>query len=222
MSVSTDLKTLFPNYDINYHIGKTTISEKGIQAKVKEIHWVNSDFHYIDTSIVKEFTQFFQKSGTPHIFHLDCDGIILFEENGKKYIFISELKSSFDMRDLYYAKDQIISSFIKINMILHLLPNYRKEDYVFKGFIACLSPNAEFIRELHKGLFFKRGNRFKTEAEFADELYHDKSIKLKASECDQLRNLPLGNNCLFNELEFHYLEVPSGNNSYTVDVLQYI
>jgi len=31
-------------------------------------------------------TSFFQKAGSSDIFHNDCDGITIFEENGKKYL----------------------------------------------------------------------------------------------------------------------------------------
>lgn len=224
MAIYSNLKTLFPNYQMEYFPNSVLITEKSSTAKIKGLKWINSYFQNIDTKVVKDLTSFFQGCGAPEVFNWDCDGIIIFEEDGCKYVFLSELKSSFSSQDLYHAKDQLISSYIKLNMILHLLPGYRKQDYVFKAFIAILPPNMNYIRDLHKQLLCNRGSKYKTEAEFTDELYSSsgKCLKLRATECDKLKQLPLGDNCLFNELEFYLIEVPHNNSSISVDVHNYI
>ena len=91
-----------------------SIKETSSQSKVKELIWSNSCFQYIDPTIVKDLTSFFQKANSSDIFHSDCDGITILEENGKKYLFLSELKSTFDSSDVFHAREQIISSYIKI------------------------------------------------------------------------------------------------------------
>lgn len=222
MALSDDLKSLFPKYSFDYSRGSVTICETDANAKVNEITWINSDFHFIDTSIVKDMSSFFRIATSPKIFNLDCDGMIVFEANGKKYFFLSELKSSFDTCDLYHAMHQIISSYIKVNMLLHLLVGYKNSDYEFKAFIACLSPNGSYIRDLYKQLMMPSGSKYKTEADFASELYVDKKVDIKAIECEKLRGLNLGSNCLFTKLSFNYIEVPQGYNSATVDVTNYI
>ena len=86
-----DLKKLFPAYvSTGYSRRSLTIKETDIQAKVKEVIWTNSDFQNIEQKVVKDMTSFFQKAGTDDIFHHDCDGIMIFEEGGKKYMFFSE------------------------------------------------------------------------------------------------------------------------------------
>lgn len=40
-----------------------------------------------DPAIVKDLTSFFQKAGAADIFHNDCDGITVLEENGKNIFF---------------------------------------------------------------------------------------------------------------------------------------
>lgn len=224
MAIYSNLKQLFPNYAMGYFRDSVLIKENDAKAKVKELKWINSCFQSIDTKIVKDLTGFFSRNKAPDVFNWDCDGIIIFEENGNKYVFLSELKSSFSSSELYHAKDQLISSYIKVNMILHLLPGYNKQDYIFKAFIISLPANGSYIRDLHKELLFTRGSKYKTEAEFADELCNsaNRCLTLKATECHELKDLPLGDNCLFNELEFHFIEVPHGASSIDVDVHSYI
>lgn len=224
MAVHSDLKKMFPKYMMDSYDKSVKIQESGAQAKVKEVIWCNSHFQYIDSAITKDMTSFFQSAGSPGIFHLDCDGIIIFEEDGKKYIFFSELKSNFDSSDIYKAKDQIISSYLKINMIMHLLPCYNKSDYIIKAFIICLPPDKDFLRDLRQQLMLSRGNRFKTEAEFTDELCNskEKTTILRPTDCEKLKGLPLGNNGIFNHLEFHFIEVPTGQSGITLDVHDYI
>ncbi|GHT39918.1 hypothetical protein FACS189437_04670 [Bacteroidia bacterium] len=222
MAIHADLKNLFPKYDMHYGRRVVSIWEKDANAKVNEVKWINSDFDYIDTEIVKDLTSFFRLSQSHEIFHKDCDGIIVLEENGKKYIFLSELKSSFDTSDLYSAMHQIISSYIKINMVLHLLINYRNSDYIFKAFIISLPPQRDYISTLHKQLMLPSSSQFKVDADFSAELYVHKKVKLKATECEKLKGLQLGSNCLFKDLEFYYIDVPHGQNSITLDALSYL
>jgi len=223
MAIYSDLKLLFPKpgYNISYHRGYVSINETGKNVKVKEIKWEKSDFQYIDKDIIKDLSSFFQKTNSSDIFLKECDGIIFFEENGKKYVFLCELKSSFDTSDLYYAMHQIISSYIKLNMILHLLVNYTRTDYHFKAFIACLPPNKSYIPTLHKQLFLPSGSKYRDEADFSSELYVNKKVRIKPTDCEKLKGLNLGNNCLFNELTFHYIEVPD-SGSINLDIHNYI
>ena len=226
MAIHSDLKKLFPNFDMKYCLNSATISESDAKASIKELNWTDSSFHVIDTEIIKAITSFFQKSGSADIFKFDCDGIVIFEENGKKYIFLSELKSGFSSQYLDHAKDQLISSFIKLNMILHLLPGYNKKDYIFKAFIVSSPSNPNYLRDLYKQTMLPKTSRFKTEAEFTYELCYcknkNKCVSIKAIECEQLKELPLGSNCLFNDLEIHFIDVPKGSNSTSLSVHKYI
>ena len=209
---------------MEYCKGNVHINEKSPSAKVKEIIWTGSDFHKVDSTVVKDMTSFFQMAGSPEIFNLDCDGIILFEKDSQKYIFFSELKSTFDTSDIFYAKDQIISSYLKINMIMHLLHCYNYNDFIVKGFIACLSPNMSFLRDLYKEQLLKSGSRYKSDADFAIDLcyFSKRSTVLQPTDCFKLKDLPLGNTGIFKTMEFHYIEVPIGKSSVTVDVNAYI
>ena len=96
MPFCDDLKVLFPKYSMEYCKGAVSITENSSSAKVKELIWSNSNFHKIDSTIVKDMKSFFETAKSSDIFFLDCDGIVIFEKEGRKYMFFSELKSSFD------------------------------------------------------------------------------------------------------------------------------
>lgn len=224
MPFCDDLKVLFPKYSMEYCKETVSVKENSSTAKVKELIWFNSDFHKIDSTIVKDMKSFFEKAQSSDIFYLDCDGIVIFEKEGKKYMFFSELKSTFDTSDIFHAKDQIISSYIKINMLMHLLRCYNCDDFVIKGFIVCLPPKQEFLRDLYRQQFLKPGSRYQADAEFALNLcyYKDKKTTLVPTDCFKLKGLPLGSTGIFRKMEFHYVEVPEGASSITLDVEKYI
>lgn len=225
MPFCDDLKTLFPAYAMEYCRGCVSIKELSESAKVKEIIWQNSNFQYIDSAIVKSMSSFFRQSKASDIFCLDCDGIILFEDDkGRKYMFLSELKSTFDTSDIFHAKDQIISSYLKINLIMHLLRCYNSDDFIVKGFIICLPPNKNKLRDLNKQQMLNSKSIYKTEAEFTIDLCcsKERKITIKPLDCHKLRGLPLGNTGVFKNIEFHYIKVPYGCSSITVDVDSYL
>lgn len=224
MSLSQDLKTFFPKYKHSYNQGSTTILEGDAKATIKKLTFTNSDFHFVDTEMIKDCSSIFKSgsknnSSTHEIFFKDCDGIVLFEDGGKKYFFLAELKSSFATGELYKAMHQIISSYIKSNMLMNLLATYSREDYIFEAFITSHPPKKDYLRDLYKA---KQSSKYKNEAEFAAELYKGKEIKIKACECEKLEDFNFGDKCLFSSLRFHFVEVPVGTDSITVDVNRYI
>lgn len=207
-------------------MGAVSVKESNSKAKVREVIWTNARFQYIEPAIVKDMTSFFQQAQSPSIFHSDCDGIMLFDgNNGEKYIFLSELKSTFDSSDIYHAKDQIISSYLKINMVMHLLYAYNREDYIVKGFIFSYPPQKSYLQELYKQQMMNPSTgRYKTEAEFVLDLCYgsNKISFLRPTDCHCLKNLPLGDRGIFDKIEFHFVEVPVGQQSITLDVQQFI
>lgn len=222
--ICDDLKVLFPKYtSMSYHRDSLTIKEDGHEAKIREVVWTNSDFQNIDQLIVKDFTSFFQTAGAAGLFYDDCDNIMMFEKDGQKYLVFSELKSNFDSQDVYHAKDQIISSYLKINLLLNLIPNYKTEDFIVKGFIFSYPPDQEYLRELYRKQMFKPGSKYKAEAEFILDLcYQSTSTTLTPLSCHKLKGLPLGERGIFQKMEIHHIQVPKGESSITLDVQQYI
>lgn len=210
---------------MGYFRDSVSVKETTPHSKVKEVVWSNSCFQQIDSEIVKDMSAFFRKAQSADVFHYDCDGITIFEENGKKYMFLSELKSTFDSRDILHAREQIISSYIKINMAMNLLHCYNANEFIAKGFIVCLPHQKEYVRDLHKAQFLPGGSQYKEEAKLVLDLcYRNDSKKtiIKPSDCYKLKGLPLGDRCLFNEMELYLIEVPHGTERITLNVNDYI
>ena len=219
------LKQLFPKYKLSYCRNQISITESSSDSKVKSVIWDDSCFQYIDSTIVKELTSFFQKSGSSPIFHLDCDGIILFEEDGQKYMFLTELKSTFDSKDISHAKDQIISSYIKFNMILNLVDFYNKEDYIVKGFIACLPYNKQYIRDLYREQMLPSKNKICEESSLVLNFCYGnpkKRINYDISSYSLISQLPIFNNGCLKNMEMYLIEVPEGASSVKLNVHNYI
>lgn len=221
--ICDDLKSIFPKYaSTGYYKEVVTIVEPNSGAKVKKVTWTGSNFQYIEPAIVKDMTAFFRTTGTPAVFHSDCDGIILFQEGEKKYLFFSELKSTFDSSDIYHAKDQIVSSFLKINMVMHLLPCYQKEDYIVKGFIFSHPPKKSYLIDLHKEHMMGSQSKYKTEADLVlDICYYDNHI-FRPIDFHCLKGLPIGGRGIFNQMELYHIPVPDDQPDITLDVHCYI
>ena len=107
---------------------------------------------------------------------------------------------------------------------MHLLRCYNKEDFIAKGFIVSLSPNENYLRDMYRAQFLNRGNNYREESDFILKLCYGKEKKtvLKSTDCYKLKTLPLGDKCLFNEMELYYIEVPEKSSSIQLDVHDYI
>ncbi len=227
MAIHDSLGELLPKYRQNTCLknNNATIVESDRGAKVKSVTWYNSDFQVIDPVIAKDMTSFFQQSDSPKIFHEDCDGIMIFEKDGKKYLFLTELKSTFDSSDIFHASTQLVSSYLKINMLLHLLPCYRCEDFIVKGFIVSHEPNPSYIRDLQKAMFLPKRSKYKTDAEFVTDLLirgRKFSTTVQPTDYHELKGLPLGERGIFSSMEIHYIPISDKQPSISIDALEYI
>ena len=219
-----DLKKLLPLYNMFYVESGFIIHEASEQSKVKDVKWTNANFQVFDPDIAKDLTGFFQSARAGDIFKFNCDGAFLFQGETKKYLFLCELKSSFDSSDIYHASNQIISTYIKLSMVLNLLPNYRKDDIIVKGFIVSRPAEKSYLRDLHKQSMMGSRSRFTTEAEFCYDLcYNDEqTYVLNFRNCHQFKDIPLGSETIADRIEFHHIPVEAPNSSITVDVMRYI
>ena len=102
---------------------------------------------------------------------------------------------------------------------MNLLPNYRKDDYEVLGFI--FSRPKKDLRDWYKQSLLSYKNR---EASFVRRLCYTKesAYKLTTKECFEIKDLKLGENVLFDTLELHHIAVDAPNDTYRLDVEQYI
>ncbi|MFV0312594.1 MAG: hypothetical protein ACK5KN_13240 [Dysgonomonas sp.] len=210
------LTRLYPKYQLSESKNIVVISENEANAKIKGLSIKNADFLSLDTTIVKDFTSFFQKAQSPDLFNLDCDGVILFENDGIKYVLLVELKSKFSTTEIFKARRQIISSFIKLNILFNSLENYDKNNYCFKGVIVSLLPNDEALNAISKKIMLDdAGGKY---AKFAFSLYTAKNFNLSSNSCNELSSLPFHSNCIFKDVTFQYVGVEEGKASVDIDV----
>lgn len=219
-----DLRKLLPIYqNIDYFKGSYTVHEPSSESKVKNVTWNNANFQVFNPDIAKDLTRFFQSAESSEIFWLNCDGVFLFQGDSKKYLFLCELKSTFDSSDIYHASNQINSTYIKLSMILNLLPNFQKDEVIVKGFIISRPPNKSYLRDLHKQSMMGNKSNFTTEAEFCYNLCYnnERTYVVNFNHCHQFKDIPLGTETIVDQIEFHHIPVETPNTSITVDVMQY-
>ena len=220
-----DLRKLLPEYqNICYVKGSYTVHEPSVDSKVKNITWNNANFQVFNPDIAKDLTGFFQSANSGDIFWYNCDGVFLFQGDCKKYLFLCALKSAFDSSDIYHASNQINSTYIKLSMILNLLPNFRKDEIIVKGFIISRPPDKSYLRDLHKQSMMGNKSKFTTEAEFCYDLcYNSKQPHVvNFKHCHQFKDIPLGSETIADRIEFHHISVEAPNTSIAVDVMQYV
>lgn len=160
----------------------------------------------IPNTLVKDDSSIFVKAGTKDLLREDCDGIFLTEQEGKKYLYLCELKSTFSTQQITKAKNQLIGSYLKLHSLFSLLQAYHPEEWIVKGIIVSFAPDTETVNLLSK-------NREQNKAyDFCFCLYRDKKYTMPAANCQQFfapLNLP--------ELTLHYLAVPGKQKEFSVN-----
>lgn len=226
MALEDFLRAITPKYASSLRKGCAEVVEHDMKPSVKlrKVIWTGADFNHFDHSLAKDMQSFFDIAGSPEAFKHDCDGVVLFEKDGKKYMFLTELKSNFDTEKLHEAKTQIVSSFLKTNMLLNLSLCYKLEDYIIKGFIVGRPPKADFKVNLYKGsmLSDKRKEREYDLAKKLCVLSRTNSILLKPYDIFCLRGLPLGQRGIFPNIELHFIGVNDPEHEVTLDVNDFI
>lgn len=205
------------------------IVERDKGASFTNVDWTNGYFMTFDPSIAKDMTSFFAKYGAPEVFQKDCDGVMIFEEKEQRYLYLTELKSSFDARRICEAKTQLLSTYLKINMLLNLTQGWKNEKTIVKGFIVSPGPDknkrAEWKRDARAAKY--SSNRFR----YSDTIFCGKllgctdskiPLLLKPQESHHLAPCRLGERGIFPEIELHYVEVPAGQTSMTLDARDYL
>lgn len=164
------MKQLIGDFDKLYPSFMTKVSDVCIEEKenIKKeyptLRYLNirgiNGFE-ISNEIIKKSKSLFENVCPGYKFlKSDCDGIFLTEKDGRKYIFICELKSRFSVKEISSAKDQIIGSYLKLHALFSLLQTYRQEDYEIRGIIASFSPTSEVVSYMTKSRENNKASKF--------------------------------------------------------------
>lgn len=139
----------------------------------------------------------------------DCDGIFVTEKEGKRYLFLCELKSRFIVKEIVSAKDQIIGSYLKIHALLSLLQDYKQEEFEIRGIIASFSPTDEMLSFMSKKMENDRGA-----IQFCYNLNRDSIYQIPKDSC-LCYYKPL---CM-NGITIHYIPIQNKSSEFTVQLV---
>ncbi|MBR3566994.1 MAG: hypothetical protein IKO46_10850 [Salinivirgaceae bacterium] len=143
------------------------------------------------------------------VLNLDCDGIVIFEKNGEKYILFCELKSSFIWEDITHAKDQLIGSSVKLKGLLNTLQGFNTNDYKYIGLIVSFEPTQEQLTNISKN--------DNAGAAFAISLNSQKHYFMPADKCDKYY-YPLA----AGQFDIYYISVPNRQTTISVNVNSFL
>lgn len=155
--------------------------------------------------LANKTSSFANISGHTSILKKDCDGIILFEKNGQKYILFCELKSTFSTEEIAKATNQLIGSYVKMKGLLSTLQGYDVNVYKPLGLIVSFEPTQEqltAISKLDNSISF-----------FAITLKHQRVYHMPEEKCKKFFH-PLS----IGDFDIYYVGVPDRQKTYCVDV----
>lgn len=156
-----------------------------------------------DTGGIKISEGKFSDGKTEHPLMKDCDGIILFEKEGQKYMLFCELKSGYSA--VLKAKNQICASYIKMKALMGTLMDFDLRDYYPIGVIFSYKPNPE-ERNMNSKKFIKG-------MDFPAKLQKDRKVLLSKLENEQAFS-PLK----MDDIIIYYCEVPDNTHCFSVDI----
>lgn len=200
------IEDFLSNWNSLYKTHKASIVEGS--AKV---HEYDEGAHFTDLDIIvgkaitfpsREFDSF---SLFDAISNKNCDGAFLIEREENLFdLVLIELKSSFDTKRLFDAKEQIISSLPKINVLLSVLKDHPdltiRKSY---GIIVSLSPTDEQLNWI-KGKSMLPKSQWES-CTCGLTLYLDRCMKVKTLE------LPMNQQYLPTNFEVYYYDSPESH-----------
>lgn len=198
---------LYPYYNTQNFTGACKICEvENVGANnllELEITGINGELfpHFLP----KDATSFYSKANSPNVLLLDCDGIFFTEYNGRKIVFLCELKSSFATESIIHAKEQLVGSYLKLHALFSLLQAYNKEDLEVRGIIASFLPTEETLS------YLKNMEDIKTR--FCVRLYAEQQYLMQRQKCVNFYS-PM---CM-QDFMIHYIGVPYKASAHSVDI----
>ncbi len=206
-TLADNFSAVFPRFAATEFHGTCVIIEtKNHDTKCfQELQLTGFDGYLFPQDLGQNSSSFAQISNHNGILRKDCDGIILFEKNGQKYLLFCELKSSYVLEDIKKAKDQIIGTSVKMKGICSTLQGYDLNEYKPLGLIASFEPTDEQISNISKSE--DKG------ASFAIQLNANKIYSMPSDKCNRFFHpLEIG------DFVIYYIPVPGHATNYSVDI----
>lgn len=224
--MTNKLSDLKDNWDDVYDkIKSSSISstievlEEDPLATFKKLEFINGRFLSIPNQAIKNLTPIYNLlSNRLRCFGKDCDGIIITEKEGRLFIILVELKSSFSTENISDARYQIISAYIKIKMLLSIIEEYNSKEIIFKSIIVSheLEPNK--ITNIASKAQLKEEDS--NGSKFASKLYFSGQTDLNPINSPGVKLKGLNPEIKLNKLPLYYLK--TNKHELSVDINKFI
>ncbi len=171
----------------------------------------------INKSVLNDMNKFISSdSGKVYLSH-ECDGILICDYNGKKYLVIIELKSSYTVANIKKARLQLQASYVKIMSILNMLDGCSIDDFECCCFIVSLEPDTETISHFRKKALLL-GDKYCIE-KFCLKLVksNDKKVLLER-KFSEIIKLKINSKLIFNILPIYHVSALD----HVVDLAEYL
>lgn len=197
--------------------------EEERDAKVRSIQLSTSgQLFKISNGFINSKKGLFYKSGGPaNPMSRDCDGIIIAELNGQKYIIFLELKSSYTTSEIVVAQQQIMCSYYCLMTELHGLLHFNYTEYKACCMIASHPLSEETKLKFYKWKLTGGIDRCKERAlHFA--FHPDQRFDLLREDVSDLKDKPFSNNHMFSVLPMFHLPVLNNQDSGLFNIDYYL
>ena len=232
-AIANSIQGIFPktHKQMAWFDNRCIVTETGPNASFTKLIWTNAQFLILNSNLAKDLKGFFEKNKSVGLFHDDCDSLILFEHADERFLYASEMKSSFNTKEIAHAKEQLISSILKINMLLNLTQYWQLEKTKVKAFIIAPSPvDSELIDEWIRDWQKKEHGDLRVKSNpvtiFCGKLlWHwrkGKPLLVTPTNSFHLGPCKIGERGFPNCLELRFIDVPAGDSTLTLDALSYI
>lgn len=232
-AIANSIQGIFPatHEKMVWFADKHTVTETGKKATFTQLTWTNARFLVIDAALAKSLRGFFEDNKSVSLFYDDCDSLMLFEHAGQRYFYASEMKSSFDTTRIAHAKEQLISSILKLNMLLNLTQYWQIEKTKVKAFIIAPCPKDpelidEWIRDWQKKEHGDRRVKSNPVTIFCGKLlWHwrkGKPLLITPTNSFHLGPCKIGERGFPSCMELRFIDLPAGASTLTLDALSFI
>lgn len=205
-----DFKKLYPPFVSE--VSSICIEEKENQSRTHvtfdRLNIQGVDGFEISNQIVKVASGLYGKVSQYKLLTKDCDGIFVTEKEGKRYLFLCELKSRFIVKEIVSAKDQIIGSYLKLHGLFSLLQAYKQEAWEIRGIIASFTPTDEVLS------FMSKTRETSPAERFCYNLNRDSVYQMPKDNC-----LCYYNPLCMNGITIHYIPIQNKSSEFTVQLV---
>lgn len=201
-SMIEEFNQIYPKYAASPFVNGCAVEEPAENAFNRLIVTDCSGYAF-PRSLAADTMSFYSKATSPDPMRFNSDGIFLTEIEGRRCLFVCELKSSFDPAQIAHAKEQIVGTLLRLKAQMSILQ--AKPDWEYHGVIVSYEPT--------KGQIINVSKLTSRDAKFSSYLYMRKHKQIKASvACNFYKPLDLPDICV------HYVAVPGRKNEHQVSI----